>query len=195
VTATYHVMWMLCALGAVSFAAAAAGSAARSAALAAGFAAAAAAVTVIGTPDAPVVGIVAAGAAAASLFRPGFVVYGAAAGGALAGLLPELLWLQGVPRWAAWATAVLVVGAPVWLARRRHSFAPQVIQDDALLVVMGLGVVLAVLPGVLDGWQAALALNMSGAAVGAAEPLPSWLVAAVMASLLVGAAHTVWSRR
>jgi hypothetical protein len=193
VTVTYHVLWMLCALGAIAFGATAARSWGRVAAFAAGFAAAGAGVAIRGLPDAAVVGAVAAAAVVLYLCRPRYALVAVAAGGALGGVWPELLWMQGLPRPVAWPAAALVVALPVWLARSRPGFAPPVLQDDALLGVLAMGVGLAVLPGVLDGWQAALALNIGAA--GGGGSLPPWLVAAVMFALLMGALHSVWSRR
>jgi hypothetical protein len=193
VTVTYHVLWMLCALGAIAFGAMAGRSWGRVAAFGAGFAAAAAGVAMRGLPDAPVVGAVAAVAVVLYLSRPRYALVAVAAGGALGGIWPELLWMQGLPRVVAWPAAALVVALPVWLARSRPGFAPPVLQDDALLGVLAMGAVLAVLPGVIDGWQAALALNI-GAAEGGGS-LPPWLVAAVMVALVMGAVHSVWSRR
>jgi hypothetical protein len=193
VTVTYHLLWMLCALGAIAFGATAARSWGRVAAFGAGFATAAAGVALRGLPDAPVIGAVAAAAAVLYLFRPRYALVAVAAGGALGGVWPELLWMQGLPRGVAWPVAALVVALPVWLARSRPAFAPPVLQDDALLGVLAMGVVLAVLPGVLDGWQSALALNVSAAEGGSS--LPPWLLAAVTGALLMGAFHSVWSRR
>ena len=193
-TVTYHVMWMLCALGAITFGAAAARSRGRMAAFWGGFAMAAAWGVWRGLPDAPVVGALAAVAVAAYLFLPRYGWIAAAGGGLLGAVWPELLWLQGISRVVAWPVVLLAIALAAWLARTRPQFAPKVLEDDALLVVMATGLVLAVLPGVLDGWQAALALNMSGPVAGA-DSLPRWLVAVVAGALLVGGMHSVWSRR
>ena len=192
-TVTFHVLWMLCALGAIAFAATAARAWRHVAVFAAGFVAGAAWAALRGLPDAPLVGAAAAAAVVLYLRRPRWALLAVATGGALGGLLPELLWLQGVPHYAAWPAAAVVVALPVWLARSRPWFAPPVLQDDALLGVLGMGLVLAVLPGVLDGWQSALALNISPAEAGG--QLSPWLVAVVSGALLMGAVHSVWSRR
>ncbi len=192
-TVTFHVLWMLSALGAIAFGATAARSWRRVAAFAAGAVSGAGGVAVGGLPDAPVAGAAAAGAVVLYLLRPRWAPLAIATGGALGGLLPELLWLQGVPRYAAWPAAAIVVTLPVWLGRSRPGFAPPVLQDDALLGVLAIGIVLAVLPGIMDGWQSALALNIS--ATGSGGSLSPWLVAVVLGALLLGALHSVWSRR
>lgn len=192
-TVTYHVMWMSCALGAIAFAAVAAQSARGLTALLAGFALAAAGVSARGMPDAPIVGAVTAAAVVVTLFRPRYRLVGVAIGGMLGGLWPQLLSMQGLPSVIAWPVVVMTLATTAWLARWRPVFAPAVLLDDALLLVLALGAVLAVLPGVLEGWQSALTLNISPASGDAS--LPAWLVVAVGLSLLLGAAHSVWSRR
>ena len=50
----------------------------------------------------------------------------------------------------------------VWLARTRPVFSPETLREEALLIVCTLGLAVAVLPSVLDGWQAAANLNVQG---------------------------------
>jgi hypothetical protein len=187
-------MWMLCALSAIAFAAIAAHAPARLAAFVAGFVIAAAAVAAWGLPDAPVAGVAAVAAVAVYLWRPRHAPAAVACGGALGGLWPELLRMQGVPSLAGVAAAASILALTVWLSQARPAFAPPVLQDDALLGVLALGLVLAVLPGILEGWQSAVTLNVGGANSDRAG-LPAWLVFMVVGSLAMGAAHSVWSRR
>jgi hypothetical protein len=57
-----------------------------------------------------------------------------------------------------------------------------------------LGLAVAVLPSVLDGWQAAANLNVRVENV-AREAIPSWALSVVATSTLLGAAYALWSRR
>jgi hypothetical protein len=210
---------MLCALGAVVFASAAASSARTSAALAIGFAVGALLTGGSALPDPVWTGSLAAlGAAALLSFEPfgAFDTFdsfgerrtvrtirtartlgtiGFASGGAVAGSLAALLEAQGLPVLAAVLTAGALVIVTMRAASTRPGFAPDVVKDEALLGVVVLGLTVALLPGVLDGWQAAT--NLSGGQERAVEPvsIPIWTVALLLASSSLGAVYTLWSRR
>lgn len=194
ITATFLVLWMVCAFGAITFASLASSSSGRLGVFVTSALAVAAAVWFWGPMDAPLAGVAAASAAAVQLFRPRWTWPPLVAGGSLAGLWPWLLDLGPAVTAASAAFAVAGVGASVWLSRRRGSFAPAMLQEDALLLLLAGGLSLAVLPGILDGWQSAVTLNAAAAPVGGAE-LPTWLVAAVVGTLALGGVHSVWSRR
>lgn len=193
-TATFLVMWMVCCLGAVTFASAAASSRRGTVVFALSLAATAVASWWWGPLDAPVVGMLAAMAAALYLFRPAYAPVALAGGGALAGMWPWLVQYDVVITASAAAVAVLAVSASWWLSRSRPSFAPSILQEDALLILMAGGIALGVLPGILDGWQSAVTLNVSAAPVTEAT-VPSWIAAAIVGSLALGGVHSVWSRR
>ena len=79
----------------------------------------------------------------------------AAWGGALGGMLTAMTEVQGLHPMAALAAVSVLAATPAWLARVRPSFAPEVLRDEALLGLCLLGLVVAIVPGVTDGWQAA----------------------------------------
>jgi hypothetical protein len=187
---------MLCALGAVVFAAAAAkGSVRQSAALAGGFGFAALFTSGSSLPDASWTGGLAAAGAAVWLFKPALRLASAAIGGVLAGSWTALLEVQALPMAAALLIAAALVIVTMRLSRVRASFAPDVLRDEGMLAIGVLGLGVAVMPGVLDGWQAAT--NLSGAQDRVAEPIaiPMWTLALILTASSLGGLYSVWSRR
>ena len=186
---------MLCALGAATFAAAAAPRRRWLIALAIGFVSPAVFSGPAPVPDPEVAGLFAAGGAIVYLFRPRYAWFAFVLGGALAGMLVQvtsaywvrLLWC--LRRWLPWVMAGIV-----WLARTRPVFSPETLREEALLIVCMLGLAVAVLPSVLDGWQAARNLNMRVENV-ATQAIPTWALSVVATSTLLGAAYALWSRR
>jgi len=186
---------MVCAFGVVVHAATAAQRVRELAALAAGFVVAAIVASPQRLPDPAWVGVLSAGAAVVILFRPRVAVVSAAWGGALGGMLTALAEVQGLHPIAAVAAPALLAAVTVWLARTHPAFAPDVIRDEALLGVCLMGLVVSIVPGVIDGWQAAANLTIEPAAAGPAMPIPAWTLALVGTATALGAAYSVWSRR
>jgi hypothetical protein len=195
VTLSFHALWMLCAFGLIVHAAAAAPHARDLAAFAAGFVIAAIVASPSRLPDPAWVGVVSAGAAVVFLFRPKLAMACAAWGGALGGLLTAMTEVQGLHPIAAVAAPALVAATAVWLTRVHPSFAPDVIRDEALLGICLLGLVASVLPGVIDGWQAAANLTIEPANAGPVTPVPMWTLALVITATALGAMYALWSRR
>ena len=194
-TLTFHALWMLCALSAVVFAACAASSASALAALAAGFGAAALLTGASAVPDAVWTGGIAAIAATAYLFKPRLRLVSLFIGGALAGIFATLLEVQGSPALVALPLAGALVVMTIRLSQSRPWFAPDVLKEEGLLGVGVIGLVVAIMPGILDGWQAAT--NLSGTPERAAEPtaIPMWTLALILTSSSLGALYSLWSRR
>jgi hypothetical protein len=184
---------MLTAIGAVTFAAAAAPRPRRLAALATGFAASLATGGFEQAPDAEIAGLIAATGALLFLFAPKYGWLAAVLGGMVAATAVRLLVLLGSPAWLGVVLAAAPAVLTVCLARRRPDFAPDLIRDDAMIGTCLLGLLVAVIPSVLDGWQAAANLNVSPAVDAGA--IPVWAVSVIAASTLLGAAHALWSRR
>ena len=195
VTVTFHALWMLCALGAVVYAAAAAPRVRDLAALAIGFVAAAMLAGPRRLPDPTWVGVISSGAAATVLFRPRFALASAAWGGALGGMLTAMTEVQGLHPIAAVALCATLLAITVWFARTRAAFAPDVLRDEALLAVCLLGLAVAIVPGVIDGWQAAANLTIESAAPAPSTPIPVWTLTLVATATALGAVYAVWSRR
>ena len=211
-TLPFHALWMLCALGAVVYSAAAAAAPARRArhltTLAIGFVIATIVASPQRLPDPAWVGVLTTGAAMVTLFRPRFSVVAAGWGGALGGILTALTEVQGMHPAAsvgpvvvliAWGFANLdvpeLIAMVVWLTWLRPSFAPEALRDEALLAVSLLGLVVAVVPGVIDGWQAAANLTIEPVTAGPTAPIPTWTLTLVATSMALGAVYSLWSRR
>jgi hypothetical protein len=195
VTLTFHALWMLCALGSVVLAAAAAGAGVPAVvAMVVGFLAGVRFVGAVALPDPAVAGAVTVCAAAIFLFRPRYAVVAAALGGVLGGMWTGLLEVQGLPSPAAIGVSAVVLGVSRHLTRRRPSFAPEQLRDEGLLAIGLLGLVVATLPGVLDGWQAARNFAATSDRVSQAI-VPAWTIALLLSSTTLGAAYSLWSRR
>ena len=194
VTLTYHALWMLCALGAVVFATAAASNRLAIAALVAGFVPAVFWWSGGRLPDAAMAGTLTLVAAAVYLFRPRLRIVASTVGGILGGMLSAMLQVQGVPASLSPLVAATPIAVAVWLTRARPSFAPEQLRDDAMLIVGVLGVSVAMLPGVLDGWQAATNLSAATERVPTAA-VPAWTLLLIITTSSAGAAYSLWSRR
>jgi hypothetical protein len=192
VTVTFHALWMLCALAATTFAAAAAPRRRWLVALAIGFVTFA---MLPGTqPDPEVAGLFAAFGAIVYLFRPRYAWLGFVLGGALAGMLVQLFRLLGDSVVVTAPLVAMALAVTVWLARTRPGFSPEALREEALLIVGTLGLGVAVLPSVLDGWQAAANMNVQ-IENAARQAIPVWVLSVIATSTLLGAAYAVWSRR
>jgi len=194
VTLTYHALWMLCALGTVVFATAAAPHLRSVAALAAGLIAGLVWWSPARVPDAAVAGLLTLLAATLYLFRPRLRLVAAAFGGALAGMLAALVEMYGISPTVSPLAAIALVAVSIWLARRRPSFAPELLRDEAMLMIGLVGMGVAILPGVLDGWQAATNLAAATDRV-ATSSLPMWTLLLLVTTSSCGAFYSLWSRR
>lgn len=194
-TLTFHALWMLCAFGLVVHAATSAHRVRDLVSFLAGFTVATVIASPQRLPDPVWAGVISAGAAVAILFRPRLAILAAAWGGALGGMLTALLEVQGLHPIAAIAATALLALVTIGLSRMRPAFAPDALRDEALLVVSVLGLVVAIAPGVIDGWQAAANLTIESATPDPVRPIPVWTLALVGAATLLGAMYSLWSRR
>lgn len=189
-----HLLSLASALGAVVFATISAGS--RAGLMLAGVAFAA----TLGWPPGGVVpgatgatGLVAAAAAVGALTgRMRIEILGILAGW-LAASWALVLRAEGLPLWAA-AVLALAIPCLAALGSRRSSFAPPRLCEDALALVVLLGVCAAAAPGLSEGWRAAVNLKFGGVAPTAAA-VPGWAVAVSLTALAAGAGYSAWSRR
>jgi hypothetical protein len=184
---------MLCALGALSFAAVAADRWPRRVAVFAGLALGSVLTFDGQLPDAVLTASAVAAVSAIQLFRPGARLLTACCAGVLGALWVALLQAQGVPSGAGLAIVSGLLTATLYLAVRRPAFAPRALRDDALVLMLIGGVVVAAAPSVLDGWRAAF--NLSVGERGTAVQIPGWIVMFVTATVLGGGAYSLWSRR
>jgi hypothetical protein len=109
-------------------------------------------------------------------------------------MLIPVLGMLGAPVLLTGPLIALGMAGTVWLAQTRPVFSPETLREEALLIVCTLGLAVAVLPSVLDGWQAARNLNVPVENV-AREAIPTWTLSVIATSTLLGAAYALWSRR
>ncbi|HEX5046279.1 MAG TPA: hypothetical protein VFX89_04090 [Gammaproteobacteria bacterium] len=189
-----QVVGILCALGAACFAALRSADRAGVAALLAGFAAALVTVTPARFPEPEPVGAAAALLAVGTLLRPRWWPVAALAAGAFAGLWVSVLRVQGLTLTPALLLAAALPAAGAALTTRRPEFAPSVLREEALLVVGGLGLLVAVGGPLADGWRSAGVL--AGQPLGAAPSTSQgWLVAFVLGCVVLGGLYSLWKRR
>jgi hypothetical protein len=198
-SSSLYAVWMLCALGSAVFAAAAAirvrgiSMAWRASATAGATFAIATTWTAVGAPRPEQVGLAAAIGAGMHLARPTSVVPCALAG-TMAGAWGALAAAQGLSWFLAVPAGLTIPMSAAALARRRPGFAPPQIHDEALLVIAVCGLGLAMLPGVVEGWHAAVNLNLGSRDV-VARAAPVWTLAVVVAAAASGGVYALWSRR
>ncbi|HET8697477.1 MAG TPA: hypothetical protein VFO94_08330 [Gammaproteobacteria bacterium] len=189
-----HAVGMLCALGAAGFAALRAADRAGMAAVMAGFGAALGAVTAGRFPEPSSIGAAAVVLAAVALFRPSLWLAAALAAGAFAGLWVSVLRAQGLPLAPALVLAAAVPAAAMALTTRRPRFAPSVLREEALLLVGGLGLVVALGPPLVAGFESADAFA-SQPLSGGPEASVGWLSAFVAGCVVLGGLYSLWKRR
>jgi hypothetical protein len=191
--AVVGALWLIAALGCVAFAAAPAGRVGV-AWMMGGFAVGAVLVRAGRLPEPGELATAVALLAMWQLLRPGHAVAGAAAAGLLAGVWSRLLVLQGLPESAALPLAACLPGVVFWLAARRPGFASRDVREEALAAVFIGAILAALLPGVLDGWRSAQALNIEEPALDALA-VPAWAAAVGFGALAGGGVWAAWSRR
>jgi hypothetical protein len=196
---TFQALWLLCGLGTAAFASVAvvyAAGALRALpwlAIVLGFTGGALVQRTTGSIDATWVGGLSAAVAALELIRPGHYLVTGGAAGALAALWAGLMQSQGLPLpigvpAAAGVLLLSAVTTSVWPA-----FAPPVMREETMLGLGALALVIGVAPEVGQGWQSAVALNVSRE--GASAPsLPVWLLSCAAASVLSGGLWSWWRR-
>ena len=192
-TLPFYALGMLCALGAVVFATATGASRRSRIAAVVLFCAGLAWTAGMAVPRPEVIGSLAAAGAAVFLLRPSWTAMAAGLGGALAGVWGGVLAAQGMTWWIA---VPLALGPPVAtvFAGRRPEFAPPHILDEALVIVCAVGLGVAMLPGVLDGWGAAQSLTVQPIDP-QARVVPAWTLAMSGIALGLGGGYALWSRR
>jgi hypothetical protein len=189
----FHALWTLTGMGTLVFATLAAHTWRALAATALAFAAATAAGAWFGPPPADAAGLLVAGGAVTMLLRPRSAAVAPLFAGSLAGLWGTMLGAQDVPLALAVPVAAIWPAAALWYARQ-PAFAPPRLRDDALVVLTVLGTVTAVVPGVQEGWRAAMNLSQqSPSAAGMA--LPAWTLGVGASALALGGLYSLWSRR
>lgn len=116
------------------------------------------------------------------------------AAGAAAAVLWRLLGTEFLPASLAFVVALAPGLTSALLVSARPRFAPPRILDEALLLVLVFGVVVAVLPGFSEGWRAALALNAESTSNPRAA-LPLWTMATSAGVMVLGGGYSLWRYR
>jgi hypothetical protein len=198
-TVTFHVLWVLCALGSVALAAAPGRAPwtpwATQIAVGLGLAAGAWWLGPRDVPDVEWVGLTALAIAATRLAHPTSLramIVAAFAAGILSAVWMSVLRIAGVPLWAAVAVAAAPPMAAAYLTPTNPRFAPAIVRDEALLITMTLGLAVAAAPRIADGWRSAILLNIQDGS--RALVLPVWTVALAAVAMAAGGAYSVWRR-
>ena len=196
VTLFFYGLWMLCGVSCAVFAADAARRFSNLISLALGLVAGALLVRADRVPDVVWVGGLVFGIAVWRLTKPGRVagLASSAAAGLMAAIWASLFQRSGVLTAATVPVVLAVVAVSAWMSARDPKFAPPRIHDEALMLLVLLGAVLAVAPGVAAGWQSALALNLEGKGADAFA-VPGWTILVMLASVSLGGAYALWTRR
>ena len=105
-----------------------------------------------------------------------------------------MLASHDIPREAAAVLTLIVVGATAIGARYRESFAPARLKEEALLIVLLLGIVVAAAPAVSSGYLTAAQLR--AVPLGDSSiPLSAGAFAIAGACGIGGALFSLWRRR
>lgn len=194
-TLFFHALWMLCAMGTTVLAVVPETPVPlRAGALLLGFVLAFASTSTDALPDPAGVGLVVAIVALGHLFRPGIAPLTLLIAGALAGLWSALLRVQGLPTSVALLVGAVLPATATLLSFRRPVFAPAILKDEALLIIVVLAAATALGPGVADGWRSASALNLESQDA-VAQAVPGWTIAVVGATAALGGLYSLWMRR
>lgn len=205
-TADTSALWILFSLGATTWAADT-GISFRSVAVAAAAAVSvvvvAAVSSILGGPALTLLSwlaapeVVALALTAASLVRV-LTSHGQRAGGAIAGLLiggwAVHLGHAGAPFWLIPTLAFPGPALAAWWATRRNGFVPEDIRSEALLLVAALGLAVASVPTLLDGWRSASTLAAASGAPAAATTIPTFAMLTTGGAIALGGLHAAWRR-
>jgi len=189
-----HALGLLCGLGATSLATWTAGSLRGRAVFLAGL--------LVGTlflgadrfPGPSWIATTTVVVAALTLWKPAWSVVAVFCGGVLAGLWVSVLQLQGLPFAPALFVAVVLPAVAAYLAVRRTGFATPKLREEALIVLIGFGLAMAIAPEVTAGWRSALELKATP--LGAESPGGAgWVFLFGGFCALFGGLYSLWRRR
>jgi hypothetical protein len=147
--------------------------------------------------DASWIGCVVAVIAAGQLARPDSATaaaIGAGGAGVAAATWAAVLQLEAIPPAPALVVAGGTLLASAWLTTHRPAFAPTTLREEALLILLIAGVVVGMAPTVAQGWQSAVALNMTVDTGAPGQLVPVWTLSFVGAAVALGALWSIWKR-
>jgi hypothetical protein len=189
----FTALQMLCALGTTILATTVA-TRWDACAMLAGFAASALFSVTEQLPDAAWTGAVVALVAAVRIFRPGIRLLAPMCGGALAGVWAAIIQTQGIAPPVGLAVTGTVLVASALCTAKLPGFAPESLREEALLVTVALGIVVAVLPEMSAGWQSALVLNREEQ-TSSNHVIANWVLVLSAASVALGGLYSLLRRR
>jgi hypothetical protein len=138
-------------------------------------------------------GLIAAAIAALLLLRPDATRLAAVAAGALAGIAGGLMAARGIPAVVSYASAVSLPLVSVLLATRRSNFAPSLLLEESLFILLPVALLIGAAPQIAQGWASGLNLNAAAHPHGMTG-IPSWVLTTLAAAALLGAGSRLWSR-
>jgi hypothetical protein len=194
VTPFFHGLLLLTVLGAAVFVAVAVRGTVSILAVVAGFLTSSLMTDAQRLPDPVWVGTLAVLIGALQLFRPRYALLTAFAGGVLAGLCGPLAGALGILSPIGSAFGAAEASLVAYFAIRRKEFAPLAMQEEALLGIVGLGTLVALIPGVLSGWQSAVALNIEDKG-DANLMVPAWTLTLGATAAACGGLYSLWRHR
>jgi|GEM_PF-1693066 len=128
------------------------------------------------------------------LLRPQTWMAAALGAGLIAAQAGAMLASEGLPVMLAVLMTAVLLAVPISLSVRQPRFAPSVIREEALLIVLVLGIVVAAAPEVASGWASAVALN-SGTPGRAGSSIPAWALLALGVAAALGGVSRFWRQR
>ena len=189
-----HLYGMLCGLGSATLATSAVKRWYAAAGTASGFTLVAWWTGFERIPNPAAVGMLLALVAGMHLVRPGFFLLAAVSSGVLAGCWIPILRAQSIGLIPSILLATVVPIASMLLTLRRPAFASLPVVEDALLLVMVLGLAVAAAPQVAEGWRSAGIMNLRYETTAGLDLAP-WILFLGCGSLGLGAAYALWWRR
>lgn len=100
----------------------------------------------------------------------------------------------GAPWLLALPLAFAIALGAWWLVQHRSEFCAPNLRTQALMGLTWLGLLIAAMPGVIDGWHSAQALTRTVEA-STDQTIPPWIWPCALTALLLGFLRGVWGRR
>jgi hypothetical protein len=192
VSAATYISWLLCAFASVALAAAPARRPLLSGMLVLSGAAAEWWWRASHPVALPPLAFVIALSAACALWSDRGALPAAVVGGTAAAAWVFALGDAGLPITLAIAIGMVPALLASYFAGARPGFAPPLVRDEALLLVLALALAASVMPRVVDGWRSAQRLNAATAA--AAPVIPGWVALTIGLLVGTGGVYTLWKR-
>jgi hypothetical protein len=146
-----------------------------------------------GVPSPAIIGTFVVIVVVLQLARPGFFVLTGLCAGVLSAVWVPVLRLQGLGLALALVMAIGVPAVSMVLAIRRPKFAPLPLFEEALLLVLALGLLVAAGPAVASGWESANVMNLQYSVGEFADPA-NWVFLVGSGAMTLGGCYALWWR-